>query len=204
MAKQSKLLEERRRKKMRRVYIGVGALLVAGGVLGAQTFLTATPPPPVSGQLLCPVVVTNHCAVINMTSGDIVFEVHEREVPVTAAHFLSLMNTGFYNGLPWHRVEDWVIQTGDSGDIATINMEHHPDLHNDRTMVGVARTSDPNSGNSQFYILRSDARYLDYKDPSDPGYCVLGTVRAGMNIVDNVALNDRIVQLTVVTEYRAP
>jgi cyclophilin family peptidyl-prolyl cis-trans isomerase len=200
MAKQSKLLEERQHKKMLRIYLVVGALAAAGAVLGAQTVLTA--PPGGGNALVCPVTTGNHCAVIHVAGGDIVFEVHEKEVPGTAAHFIQLMQTGYYNGQKWHRVEDWVIQTGQGSEVSTIQHEWNPALHNDRAMVGVARTSDPDSGSSQFYILRSDARYLDYKDASNPGYTVFGTVRHGMDLVDQVKLNDPIVELKVVTEYR--
>ncbi|MEW5761407.1 MAG: peptidylprolyl isomerase, partial [Candidatus Thermoplasmatota archaeon] len=114
--------------------------------------------------------------------------------------FIELASSGFYNGLKFHRVEEWVIQTGDpkgdgtGGSNKTIPLETHDELKNRRGMVGMARQSDPNSATSQFYILKKDASWLDGQ------YAVFGEVIEGMDVVDSVVIGDIMVNVSIEKE----
>ena len=173
-----------------------GAVGVVAVVLGAILLVQAPGNGPAPPGSVCPQAVSTHrCAVILTASGTVVFEVEETFAPRTSSHFIALFESGYYSGLPWHRVEDWVIQTGQGTAVGNINLETHPSLKNVRGAVAVARTDDPNSGSSQFYILRNDASHLD------GGYAVFGTVRQGMDVVDAIALNEVISGIQVVDHY---
>lgn len=134
---------------------------------------------------------------VNTDYGDIVMEVYPKAMPVTVDNFIKLIEKGFYNGLTFHRVEDWVIQGGDpkgdgtGGADETIKLETHPALQNKRGMVGMARSSDPDSASSQFYILKEDAPSLNGQ------YAVFGKVIKGMEIVDQIKINDKMNSVTV-------
>ena len=101
------------------------------------------------------------------SKGTVMVEVYPKLMPVTVANFEKLVKAGFYDGLTWHRVEDWVVQTGDptatgsGGSDETIPLEVSRVLKNVRGALGMARTNDPNSATSQFYVLKSDAEWLD-------------------------------------------
>lgn len=176
-----------------------GAAVAVVAIVAAVVLLSPQQAGP-NGNLppgtICPVdVASNRCAVIVTASGTVVFEVEETLAPKTSAHFLDLMQGGYYTNMPWHRVEDWVIQTGQGPSTSNIDLETTPELQNVRGAVAVARTSDPNSGSSQFYILRSDAHHLD------GAYAVFGMVRQGMEVVDQIQLNDVISGISVVSYY---
>lgn len=199
VAKESKRLAQMRRRQRMRAYALAGAAVAVAAVVTAVVLLTPQTEGP-GGNLppgtVCPVdAASNHCGVIVTASGTIVFEVEEALMPTTSAHFIDLFRSGYYTNMPWHRVEDWVIQTGQGPTTSTIDLETNPALLNVRGAVAVARTSDPNSGSSQFYILRSDAHHLD------GSYAVFGMVRQGMGAVDNVTLNEVISGISVVDHY---
>lgn len=132
---------------------------------------------------------------LNTDKGDIQIEIYPNLMPVTTENFLDLVNKGFYNDLTFHRVEDWVIQGGDpkgdgtGGSEKTIKLETNAKLKNIRGAVAMARSSDPDSASSQFYILKTDADWLDGK------YAVFGNVVSGMDVVDNIALRDKMVKV---------
>ncbi len=136
---------------------------------------------------------------IETNKGTIVLEVYSGKVPVTAKNFVDLVKSGFYDGLVWHRVEDWVVQTGDptgtgrGGSNKTIKLEVKPDLKNIRSIVGMARSSDPNSASSQFYILKTDAPWLD------GDYAVFAEVTEGMDVVDKLEIGDKMIKATLET-----
>lgn len=113
-------------------------------------------------------------------------------VPTTAARFASLFQGNYYGGLTWHRVESWVIQTGLGGSRDPINLEISPAVKNVRGAVGAARTTDPNSATTQFYILKQEAAYLD------GNYSIFGAVLSGMSIVDNIAIDEIITRSALV------
>jgi len=136
--------------------------------------------------------------------GDIIIELFDANAPVTAANFLGYVKSGFYDGLIFHRViDDFMIQGG--GYDADLNKpdpcdpiisESNNGLSNLRGTVAMARTSEPNTATSQFYINVVDNNNLDWKDPNDRidpndandvGYCVFGQVISDMNVVDRIA-----------------
>jgi peptidyl-prolyl cis-trans isomerase B (cyclophilin B) len=132
-----------------------------------------------------------HKAIIDTAQGQIVLEVYPDLMPVTVANFDKLVNAEFYNGLKFHRVEDWVIQGGDpigngtGGPGWKIRLETNPQLKNVRGAVAMARSMDPNSAGSQFYILKKDASWLDGQ------YAVFGMVVTGMDVIDKIQKGDK-------------
>jgi cyclophilin family peptidyl-prolyl cis-trans isomerase len=129
--------------------------------------------------------------------GDIVVELFDANAPVTVANFLEYVKSDFYDGLIFHRVTDnpAVIQGG--GYDADMNAavptepniinESYNGLSNLRGTVAMARASDPNSANCQFYINWQDNTFLDWVDANDVGYCVFGQVISDMNVIDRIA-----------------
>jgi len=134
---------------------------------------------------------------IETNKGLIVMEVYPDLVPVTVKNFEGLVKSGFYDGLTWHRVEDWVVQTGDpngdgtGGSGKTIKLEINRQLRNVRGAVGMARSQHPDSASSQFYILKTDAAWLD------GGYAIFGNVIEGMDVVDRLEKGDTMLKVTV-------
>ncbi|OPX85487.1 MAG: putative peptidyl-prolyl cis-trans isomerase [Pelotomaculum sp. PtaB.Bin104] len=134
---------------------------------------------------------------IQTAQGPVVLEVYPQQMPVTVENFEKLVSSNFYNGLTFHRVEDWVVQGGDpkgngtGGPGWTIPLETSPELKNVRGAVAMARSKDPNSAGSQFYILKKDAAWLD------GDYAVFGKVIQGMEIVDQIKPGDKMESVTV-------
>lgn len=128
---------------------------------------------------------------IQTTKGPVVLEVYPNKMPTTVGNFEKLVGSNFYDGLTFHRVEDWVIQGGDpqgngtGGPGWTIPLEINQDLKNVRGAVAMARSQDPNSAGSQFYILKKDAPSLDGE------YAVFGKVIKGMEVVDQIQIGDK-------------
>lgn len=132
---------------------------------------------------------------LQTTEGDIRIQLDAEKAPKTVANFLQYVKAGHYNGVVFHRVIDgFMIQTG-GYDIklhqrptkAPIPLESHNGLSNLRGSVAMARTNDPNSATSQFFIDVVDMPRLD-GDPEDKasGYAVFGQVVEGMDVVDKI------------------
>jgi len=125
-------------------------------------------------------------------------EVYPELMPITVGNFEKLVISKFYDGLTFHRVEDWVIQGGDpkgngtGGPGWTIKLETNPLLKNTRGALAMARSSDPDSAGSQFYILKKDASSLDGQ------YAVFGRVIKGMDIVDHIKPGDKMQKVVMV------
>jgi len=142
----------------------------------------------------------NRIAVLETTIGTIKFELYEDKAPITAANFIELAESDFYNGLIFHRViKNFVIQTGDptgtgrGGSEQSIPLEINESLTHTDGAVGMARSLDPNSATSQFYICDGSQHGLDGK------YAVFGQVIEGMDVVRAIAAvptddNDRPLQ----------
>lgn len=121
--------------------------------------------------------------------GPIVLELYEDKAPVTVANFLSYVDDGFYNGTIFHRViPGFMIQGGgltfDFVEKETrdpIVNESDNGLLNAAGTVAMARTSDPDSATSQFYINVVNNPHLD-----DAGYAVFGEVREGWETIDAI------------------
>ena len=118
------------------------------------------------------------------SKGTIVFEIYEKEAPLTTKNFMGLVQKGFYDGLTFHRYEPgFVIQGGDpkgdgtGGSGKNIPLETNNNLTHVKGAVAMARAMDPNSASSQFYITLADSHFLDGK------YAVFGKVKKGMDVV---------------------
>jgi peptidyl-prolyl cis-trans isomerase B (cyclophilin B) len=136
-------------------------------------------------------------AVIETSRGNIALDLRGDLMPITVANFTKLAKAGFYDGLNFHRVEDWVIQGGDprgdgtGGPGYTIKLETTPQLKNTRGAIAMARTTEPDSAGSQFYILRTDAPWLD------GDYAVFGAVTSGLDVVDKMQQGGKISKVTI-------
>ena len=132
--------------------------------------------------------------VIEMDNGGIIrIEVDEKAAPITAANFLKLVKEGFYDGLTFHRViSGFMVQGGDptgtgaGGSNDTIKGEfasngYNNPLKHTRGVISMARTMDPNSASSQFFIMHADAPHLDGQ------YAAFGKVVEGMGVIDQIA-----------------
>lgn len=132
--------------------------------------------------------------VIEMDNGGIIrIEVDEKAAPITAANFLKLVKEGFYDGLTFHRViSGFMVQGGDptgtgaGGSKDTIKGEftsngYNNPLKHTRGVISMARTMDPDSASSQFFIMHADAPHLDGQ------YAAFGKVVEGMGVIDQIA-----------------
>ncbi len=139
----------------------------------------------------------NQMVLIETSSGDILVELFADKAPETVKNFLEYVNSGFYKNTIFHRViEDFMIQGGgltmkmeDKPTNAPIKIESDNGVKNDRGTLAMARTQDPNSATSQFFINLVDNAFLNYSEPtiSGYGYCVFGKVVEGMETVDKIA-----------------
>ena len=135
---------------------------------------------------------------LNTSKGDIELELYPDKMPITVGNFLKLTEDGFYSGLTFHRVEHWVVQGGDpkgngtGGPGWTIKLETHDDLKNLRGAVAMARSANPDSAGSQFYILKTDANWLDGQ------YAVFGKVTKGMDVIDELEIGDKMEEVKVI------
>lgn len=128
--------------------------------------------------------------------GNISIELDTENTPVTAANFLEYAKSGFYDGTIFHRVMNgFMIQGG--GFDATMSQkstrekianEANKSQKNKRGTIAMARTSDPHSASSQFFINVVDNEFLNFTSESTNGwgYCVFGTVTEGMDVVDKI------------------
>jgi len=134
---------------------------------------------------------------VKMTTskGVIELELDPEKAPKTVANFVAYVKKGHYDGTTFHRViSDFMIQGGgydkDLNEKPTdspIENEAQNGLRNERGAIAMARTGDPNSATSQFFINTVDNMdKLDYPRPDGFGYAVFGKVTAGMNVVDQI------------------
>ena len=120
---------------------------------------------------------------LQTSMGNITIQLRD-DRPITTSNFKNLVEQGVYDGTIFHRVgADFMIQGGmnTSASVATIPDEVGSNNHNDRGTVAMAKTSEPNSATSQFYINVVDNNYLD------SGYTVFGTVISGMDVADAIS-----------------
>ena len=132
--------------------------------------------------------------VFSTNHGDITIELDAEKAPRTVDNFLSYVKSGHYDGTIFHRVIDgFMIQGGgfepgmkqkESGE--PIDNEAANGLANEKYTVAMARTNDPHSATSQFFINVKDNSFLDYSGPDQWGYCVFGRVTAGTEVVDEI------------------
>ena len=133
---------------------------------------------------------------IKTNFGDITVKLDKENTPKTAKNFEDYVKNGFFDGTIFHRVIDkFMIQGGGFGpdmenkrSNATIENEADKGGMNKRGTLAMARTSDPHSASSQFFINVADNHFLNYKskDTNGWGYCVFGEVVEGMDVVDKI------------------
>jgi len=126
--------------------------------------------------------------VIDTTKGRIVIKLRNDLAPQHAARLKQLAREGYYNNVPFHRVMDgFMAQTGDGAKFDGTGGSKYPNLRAEfsgvpfkRGTVGMARASDPNSANSQFFICFAEASFLNNQ------YTVVGEVVSGMDVADKL------------------
>jgi peptidylprolyl isomerase len=128
---------------------------------------------------------------LHTSMGDITIQLRD-DKPVTTENFKNLVQQGFYDGTIFHRViADFMIQGGlnSSVSVATIRDEIGNDNYNYRGTISMAKTSQPNSATSQFFINVAENNEIVYQDGTkfDDTYTVFGTVVSGMNIADAIS-----------------
>lgn len=128
------------------------------------------------------------------TMGDFVVEVAPDKAPKTVENFLQYVNDKHYDGTIFHRVIDnFMVQGGgfvpdmqQKPTRAPVQLEAGNGLKNEVGTVAMARTSDPNSATSQFFINVRDNVALDKPNPDGHGYAVFGKVVSGMDVVSKI------------------
>ncbi|MSQ58242.1 MAG: peptidyl-prolyl cis-trans isomerase [Betaproteobacteria bacterium] len=128
--------------------------------------------------------------------GVISIELDAEKAPVTVANFLEYVRSGFYTNTVFHRVIDGFMIQGGGFELgmkektsgANIKNEAANGLKNSAYTVAMARTPDPHSASSQFFINATDNDFLDYRAPTPQefGYCVFGKVVSGTEVVDQI------------------
>jgi cyclophilin family peptidyl-prolyl cis-trans isomerase len=164
---------------MKTVVLALLGLLVLGGTMHAQPTAPAA----------------NPRVALETSKGTIVVELDAAKAPLSVANFLAYVGDGFYDGTIFHRViRGFMIQGGGFGvDLsrkathAAIQNEAKNGLRNTRGTLAMARTGDPHSATSQFFINHADNAFLDYPGQDGWGYAVFGHVVEGMDVVDAIA-----------------
>ena len=138
--------------------------------------------------------------------GEIIIELFEEWAPNTTTNMIKNVENEIYDGIFFHRViDDFVTQAGDptckavgvypatnlqcggGGTGETVDMEHHENLSHVDGAIGMARSQDPDSADSQWYIAETEAHGLDPENRDDEGYVTFGIVRNGMSHVRAIA-----------------
>lgn len=140
----------------------------------------------------------NPVVVMETSMGTITIELDAKNAPNSTANFLAYVDDGYYVDTTFHRViPNFMIQGGGitadmrdkPSDRAAIQNEANNGLKNDRGSLAMARTNDPHSATSQFFINHKDNDFLNFRSesPQGWGYAVFGKVIDGMDVVDAIA-----------------
>ena len=177
-------VEKKSNKKL--LIIGICAVVIALAVALIVIFTSG------SGEKTA---ATNYIAIEIQDYGTITAELYGDIAPITVDNFMTLVRSGFYDGLTFHRViSGFMIQGGDpegngfGGPGWTIKGEFSlngvkNDLKHERGVLSMARSNAPDSAGSQFFIMHEDYPYLD------GSYAAFGKVLSGMEIVDAICAN---------------
>jgi len=138
-----------------------------------------------------PIIPTGDKILLRTSMGDITIQLRD-DKPITTDNFKNLVQQGFYDGVIFHRViADFMIQGGQNPDVAvaTIPDEIGNNNHNYRGTIAMAKTSQPNSATSQFFINVANNSEIVYPDGTkfDETYTVFGTVFSGLDIADEIS-----------------
>jgi peptidyl-prolyl cis-trans isomerase B (cyclophilin B) len=133
---------------------------------------------------------------LHTNHGVITLELDAEKAPVTVANFLEYVDSGFYNNTVFHRVIDgFMVQGGgfepgmkQKSTNPSIKNEADNGLKNKSYTIAMARTPDPHSASSQFFINVADNDFLNFSSPTSQGwgYCVFGKVIDGTDVVDQI------------------
>ena len=149
-------------------------------------------------QAMTETSASNANVIIETSMGTIVIELDMQNAPNTSENFLTYVDDGYFVGTTFHRViPNFMVQGGglteDMSDKpskrAAIQNEANNGLKNDRGTLAMARTGDPHSATSQFFINHADNAFLNFSSESMQGwgYAVFGKVTEGMEVVDAIA-----------------
>lgn len=147
--------------------------------------------------------MSNPTAVFQTTLGNFKVELFKDKMPITAQNFIDLANSGFYNGLHFHRViknfmiqfgcphskDPWSPASGTGGPPHGTIKDEFPanaKLSNEPGTLSMANTGRPNSGGSQFFLNTVHNHYLDWFSPGPSKHPVFGKVIDGLDIVMNI------------------
>ena len=142
-----------------------------------------------------PLSGTHHVDLVLEDYGTISLELDADTAPITVTNFIKLSQDGFYDGLTFHRIiKDFMMQGGDpegngtggsdeniKGEFSDNGVEN--DISHERGVISMARSQDPDSASSQFFIVHQDSTFLDGQ------YAAFGHVTDGMDIVDEICDN---------------
>ncbi|MDX1334760.1 MAG: peptidylprolyl isomerase [Gammaproteobacteria bacterium] len=138
----------------------------------------------------------NPVVTLETTKGNITIELYPEKAPETVANFIQYVQDGFYDGTIFHRViPNFMVQGGgftdDMSEKSTrepIKNEANNGLANENGTIAMARTPNPHSASSQFFINVKDNAFLDFQNetPNGWGYCVFGKVTGGMDVVNSI------------------
>jgi peptidyl-prolyl cis-trans isomerase B (cyclophilin B) len=136
----------------------------------------------------------NPVVLLKTSEGDLRIELFQKEAPTSVANFLEYVKKGYYDGLIFHRVIDGFMIQGGGFDKdmkqkpteAPIGNEANNGLKNTAGTLAMARTNDPHSATSQFFINVSDNEFLNHSSPTPQGwgYAVFGKVISGLEVLD--------------------
>jgi cyclophilin family peptidyl-prolyl cis-trans isomerase len=174
------------RKKSNKLSIAIGLLIIILVVVVA-VYMFSTNNPSDSGEPAGKVL-------LQTSMGDITIQLRDDKT-ITTGNFKNLIEQGVYDGTIFHRViADFMIQGGRNTDVTvtTIPDEIGNDNHNYRGTITMAKTSQPNSATSQFFINVANNNEIVYNDGTkfDETYTVFGTVTSGMDVADKIAKVD--------------
>ena len=131
---------------------------------------------------------------IKTNLGSFSLELNEGKAPISSKNFKDYVEKGFYNNTIFHRVIDGFMIQGGGFELDMTQKETHSPikneasngLKNEKYSVAMARTSDPDSATSQFFINTSNNDFLDHPGQDGSGYCVFAKVTEGFDIIDKI------------------
>ena len=166
----------------------IRTIAIAAVLLSAAPAFAQAPAAPAPAAALPAGLDKANAIIIDSTKGRIVFKLRPDIAPQHAERIKLLAREGYYNNVPFHRVMDgFMAQTGDGKNFNGTGGSKYPNLKAEfsqvpykRGVVGMARAGDPDSANSQFFIMFADGSSLNGK------YTVVGDVVQGMDVVDKL------------------
>ncbi|WP_295993950.1 peptidylprolyl isomerase [Rugamonas sp.] len=181
-------MQDTTQRRLPRPSLTARFLALCAGVAISAAAAAAAVPHPAAAADAAPQVA------LKTTMGDIVVELNHDKAPKSVDNFLQYVKSGYYKNTIFHRVIDGFMIQGGGFDKnlkqkptrKAIAGESQNGLKNDTYTIAMARTSDPNSATSQFFINVADNGALDYPGQDGYGYTVFGKVIKGQDVVDKI------------------